>query len=60
MRSYIKLWVSFHSFHLKINNPFKITKQIVHKQPPEVFYAKSCSKKFHKIRRKTHVPESLF
>ena len=30
------------------------------KQPPEVFYEKRCSYKFHKIRRKTHVPESLF
>ena len=30
------------------------------KQPPEVFYVKSCSEKLHKIHRKTLVPESLF
>ena len=30
------------------------------KQPPEVFYVKSCSQKFDKIPRKTPVPESLF
>ena len=27
---------------------------------PEVFYVKRCSSKFHKIHRKTPVPESLF
>ena len=27
---------------------------------PEVFYKKSCSQKFHKIHRRTPVPESLF
>ena len=26
----------------------------------EVFYKKRCSQKFHKIRRKTSVPESFF
>ena len=30
------------------------------KQPPEVFCKKSYSYKFHKIHRKTTVPESLF
>ena len=30
------------------------------KKPPEVFYEKSCSQKFHTIHRKTPVPESLF
>ena len=30
------------------------------KQLPEVFYPKRCSKKFHKIHRKSPVPESLF
>ena len=30
------------------------------KQPPEVFCEKRCSWKFHKIHRKTPVPESLF
>ena len=30
------------------------------KQPPEVFCKRSCSYKFHKIHRKTPVPESLF
>ena len=30
------------------------------KQPPEVFYEKRCSYKFHKIYRKTPVPKSLF
>ena len=30
------------------------------KQPPEVFNKKRCSEKFHKIHRKTPVPESLF
>ena len=30
------------------------------KQPPEVFCKKRCSKKFHKIHKKTPVPESLF
>ena len=30
-------------------------------QPPEVFFKKTCSQKFHKIHRKTTVPtESLF
>ena len=29
------------------------------KQPPEVFYKKRCSYKFHKIHRKSPVPESL-
>ena len=28
------------------------------KQPPEVFYEKRCSQKFHKIHRKASVPES--
>ena len=30
------------------------------KQPMEVLFRKRCSKKFHKIHRKTPVPESLF
>ena len=30
------------------------------KQPPETFYEKGCSQKFHKIHRKIPVPESLF
>ena len=30
------------------------------KQPPEVFYEKSCSRKSHKVHRKIPVPESLF
>ena len=30
------------------------------KQPPEVFFVKRCSEKFHKIHRKTPVPEPLF
>ena len=30
------------------------------KQPPEMFFEKRCSQKFHKIHRKTHVSESLF
>ena len=30
------------------------------KQPSEVFFVKRCSQKFHKIRMKTFVPESLF
>ena len=30
------------------------------KQPPEVFYKKKYYYKFHKIHRKTPVPESLF
>ena len=33
---------------------------VVHKHPPEVFYKKRCSQKFHNIHRKTTVPESLF
>ena len=32
----------------------------IYKQPPEVFFKKKCSYKFHKIHRKTPVPESLF
>ena len=32
----------------------------IQKQPPEVFYEERCSYKFHKIHRKTPVPESLF
>ena len=31
----------------------------VQKQPPEVFYVNRCSLKFHKIHKKTPVPESL-
>ena len=42
------LWI-FSWWILKIQN-----------QPPEVFCNKRCSKKFHKIHRKTPVPESLF
>ena len=30
------------------------------KQPPEVFYEKKVFLEFHKIHRKTPVPESLF
>ena len=30
------------------------------KQPPKVFYKKSCSEKFRKIHRKTPLLESLF
>ena len=33
---------------------------LVQKWPSEVFFAKRCSQKFHKIHRKTPVPESLF
>ena len=32
----------------------------VQKQPPEEFCKKMCSWKFHKIRRKTPVPETFF
>ena len=32
----------------------------IQKQPPEVFYKKRCSDKFHKIHRKTPVSESFF
>ena len=32
----------------------------VQKQPPEMFYKKRCSEKYHKIHRKAPVPESLF
>ena len=32
----------------------------VQKQPPEVFCKKMCSWKFHKIHRKTPVPETFF
>ena len=39
----------------KLEEPLQIQKQ-----PPEVFYEKRCSCKFHKIYRKTPVPESLF
>ena len=31
----------------------------VQKQPPEAFCKKMCSWKFHKIHRKTPVPETL-
>ena len=31
-----------------------------HKQPPEVFYEKRCSQKFHKCHRKAPVPEPHF
>ena len=43
----------------KINTLVSI-KQVIQKQPPEVFYEKSYSKKFRKIHRKTLVPESPF
>ena len=32
----------------------------VQKQPSEAFYKKMCSWKFHKIHRKTPVPEAFF
>ena len=32
----------------------------VQKQPPEAFCKKMCSWKFHKIHRKTPVPETFF
>ena len=32
----------------------------VQKQPPEAFCKKMCSWKFHKIHRKTTVPETFF
>ena len=32
----------------------------VQKQPPEAFCKKMCSWKFHKIHRKTPVPETIF
>ena len=32
----------------------------VQKQPPEAFCEKMCSWKFHKIHRKTPVPEAFF
>ena len=32
----------------------------VQKQPPEAFCKKMCSWKFHKIHRKTPVPEVFF
>ena len=32
----------------------------IQKQPPEVFYRKSCSEKFRNIHRKTFVLESPF
>ena len=35
-------------------------KYLRQKQPPEVFCKKRCSQKFHKIHRKTPVPESPF
>ena len=34
--------------------------QDLQKQPPEVAFKERCSKKTHKISRKTHVLESLF
>ena len=32
----------------------------VQKQPPDAFCKKMCSSKFHKIHRKTPVPETFF
>ena len=32
----------------------------IQKQPPEAFCKKMCSWKFHKIHRKTPVPEAFF
>ena len=37
-----------------------LEKMQIQKQPPEVFYKKSCSEKFRKIHKKTPVPESPF
>ena len=34
--------------------------ELFEKQPTEVFYEKGCSENFHKIHRKTPVPESIF
>ena len=35
------------------------SKDYTQKEPPEVFYEKKCSYKFHKYHRKTPVPEFL-
>ena len=50
------------SSHLKcsIKKLFLKTSQYLQKQPPDVFYEKRCSLKFHKIHKKTPVPEFLF
>ena len=39
---------------------FSVNTMNVQKQPPEVFCKKMCSWKFHKIHRKTPVPEAFF
>ena len=45
----------FNNFNIQV-----LSKYQKWKQPPEVFYVDRCSYKFHKIHRKTSVPESLF
>ena len=45
-------WTSYISHLVLTNN--------IQNQPVELFYKKSCSWKFCKIHRKTHVPESFF
>ena len=53
------IFVEF-SKYLKRNSFILLQVQHLQKQPPEMCYAKRCSQKFHKIQRKTPVPESLF
>ena len=48
------LWICFNGWV----SPENFNKQ--KKEPLELFYKKRCSQKFHKIHRKTPVPESLF
>ena len=53
---YIKL---HHVYHKDFDIRFKNKRNCkIQKQPPEVFCKKSCSYKFHKIHRKTPVPQA--
>ena len=44
----------------KLNARYFFRKHPTKKQPPDVFYAKTCFCKFYKLYRKTPVAESLF
>ena len=48
--------ITFWNLQILLKRFFKYKGQ---KQPPEVFYEKSCSQKFRKLHRKTPVSESL-
>ena len=56
-KSHIPIYSEF-IISLAFWNVWEIYLMYVQKQPPDVFYRKRCSLKFHKIHRRTPVPGS--